>query len=189
MLFFVGLMGMLWFGWRVFPPLLYSSTEQPFQFSHAVHSGEAAGMSCADCHPFRDDGSFVGLPPLSVCLDCHEEAIGETRQERIFIEKYVTPRKEVPWLVYSRQPMNAYFSHAAHVTTAKFTCEECHGEHGTSESIPPYQVNRISGYSRAIGGASSAGRAVLPTEVMRMDTCANCHVKHGRNSPCLECHK
>lgn len=187
-LFLAGLGGALAFGWGVFPSLMYSSTEQPIQFNHKIHMDEA-GMSCADCHPFRDDGTFAGIPPLAKCAECHEEPIGETPQEKAFVEEYVAKGREVPWLVYSRQPMNAYFSHVAHVTTGKFPCEECHGDHGATTSVPPYQVNRISGYSRAVGGAAIAGRPVLPTEVMRMDTCSDCHEAHGRRSPCLECHK
>lgn len=188
-LFLVGLLAVLWAGWVVFPPLMYTSTEQPLKFSHLVHQGKDAALTCNDCHPFRPDGSFAGIPSIKVCADCHGEAIGTTPDEKRLVDEYVTPGKEVPWLVYSRQPMNAYFSHVQHVKTAKIACEECHGDHGGSDELPPYQVNRISGYSRAIGGASTAGKAILPTELMRMDTCAECHEKNGRRSGCLECHK
>lgn len=188
LLFLVGLGGALGFGWGVFPSLMYSSTQQPIQFNHKIHMDEG-GMACADCHPFRDDGTFAGIPTVAQCAECHEEPIGESPQEKAFVEDYIAKGREVEWRVYSRQPMNAYFSHVAHVKNGKFTCEECHGDHGATTSVPPYQVNRISGYSRAVGNHEIAGRPVLPTEVMRMDTCSDCHEAHGRRSPCLECHK
>ncbi len=188
LMFLAGLIGMLIFGWVFFPSMIYTSTEQPLQFNHKIHMDEG-GMECADCHPFRADGTFASLPTLQQCAECHEEPIGDSEAEKAFIDEYVTPGKEVNWYVYSRQPMNAYFSHIAHVKTGGFSCEECHGDHGNSESIPPYQTNIISGYSRAVGGQAMAGREVLPTEVMRMDTCSDCHIKHGRRTPCLECHK
>jgi len=186
-LFGIGLAGALAFGWGVFPTWMYRSSEQPIQFNHRLHRDEA-DMACADCHPFREDGTFAGIPGIAKCAECHEEPIGDSAAEKAFVEDYVAKGREVSWSVYSRQPMNAYFSHVAHVTAGGIACEACHGDHGSSESLPPYLVNRISGYSRAVGVAS-AGTPVLPTEVMRMDTCSDCHEAHGRHSPCLECHK
>jgi hypothetical protein len=176
-------------GWAWFPESLYATADQPVRFSHKVHNGGDSGLSCADCHPFRADGSFGGVPPLEQCAGCHETVQGKTAEEKRFVDEYVTPRKEVPWLVYSRQPMNAYFSHVQHVRTARLACDTCHGPYGESDEPPPYRVNRISGYSQALAGPATEGQAVLPAEVMRMDTCAECHERSGRHSGCLECHK
>lgn len=160
LMFLVGLIGVLVFGWIFFPPMMYSSTEQPLQFNHKIHK-EEADMECADCHPFRDDGTFASLPTLEQCAECHEEPIGESEAEKAFVDEYVTPGKEVFWYVYSRQPMNAFFSHVAHVKTGGFTCEECHGDHGDSESIPPY-VTKVP-IKESLKSFHGIGEKIVPT--------------------------
>ena len=42
------------------------------------------------------------------------------------------------------------FSHSVHVKRARMTCESCHGDTGSSDTLRPYQADRISGYSRDI---------------------------------------
>jgi hypothetical protein len=118
-------------------------------FNH--RTGETNGMTCDMCHEFAEDGRFKGIPATAKCAECHSTALGSTETEKRLIEEFITPGKEIPWKVYSRQPDNAYFSHATHVTRGKLTCEECHGPHGSSSELPAYQVNRISGYSRTSG--------------------------------------
>ena len=46
-------------GWLVLPKALYRAEPQPFAFNHQVHTGDKGGMSCTDCHAFRDNGSFA----------------------------------------------------------------------------------------------------------------------------------
>ena len=94
-------------GWYAFPRALYRSAPQPFQFSHRVHTGEQAGMKCEDCHTLRADGTFTGIPQLEKCSGCHSAPMGTTADEKLFVERYVNANREVPWMVYSRQPDNA----------------------------------------------------------------------------------
>ena len=61
----------------------------------------------------------------------------------------------MPWLVYARQPDCVFFSHAAHIYGAEMECRTCHGDIGTSESLKPYEENRITGYSRDISSKRS----------------------------------
>lgn len=172
-------------GWVIFPALLYSSHDQPFHFSHAVHTGEAVGMSCEDCHTISEEGKFGGIPSLEQCVSCHGEVMGSSDAERVFVEEYVLKNTEVPWLVYSRQPDNAYFSHAVHTRKAAIACEQCHGNHGQTDSLRAFRVNRISGYSRDIQGWSADG---MP-QGMKMDDCIDCHARHEERTACLDCHK
>jgi hypothetical protein len=126
-LFFIfGLVASLVVGWVVFPKLLYSQKEQPIDFNHALHN-EEVDEECESCHFFRDDGSYAGVPKLAQCVDCHEEVMGDSESERIFVEEYVVKEREVPWLIYSRQPDCVFFSHAAHVKMAEMECVTCHG--------------------------------------------------------------
>ena len=182
-LFVAGALTALAAGWAAFPRLIYASRPQPVDFSHKVHA-DKAGQKCDDCHGFRDDGSFADVPSLDKCAACHAAAMGTTAAEKNFIDAYVTPQREPEWLSYSRQPENVYFSHAVHVKTAGLKCERCHGAIGAGDKLPPYERDRISGYSREIRGAG--GRPG-----MTMDDCVACHRQQSqvREHSCLECHK
>lgn len=174
LLFFIlGFTASLVVGWVLFPQLLYSTKPQPFDFNHALHNEELG--DCESCHFFREDGTFSGVPTLAQCTDCHEDVMGETEDETVFVEQYVWKEREVPWRVYSRQPDCVFFSHAAHVLKSGMICESCHGDVGNSTSLPPYQENRITGYSRDIWGKSIAGFGGGDRPRMKMDDCAACH--------------
>ncbi len=193
--FILGLVASLILGWIIFPKLLYGKKEQPFDFSHKTHA-DAVG-DCESCHFFREDGTYAGVPKLAQCIDCHEEVQGGTEDEAIFVEQYVRNGREVPWLVYSEQPDCVFFSHAAHVKGAGMDCVTCHGPIGESDSLRPYEYNRITQYSRDIWGRNIAGMKKNSWDRMKMDDCSECHVKEGvqQNSaqthkgPCFVCHK
>lgn len=193
--FVIGLAVSLLIGWVVFPALLYSEKKQPFDFNHALHN-ELVDNGCESCHFFREDGTYAGVPKLEQCIDCHEDVQGDTEDERIFVEEYVWKNREVPWLIYSKQPVCVFFSHAAHVITAGMDCVTCHGHIGTSTSLKPYEENRITGYSRDIWGKNIAGIKKNSWDRMKMDDCAECHKKAGMESSvqtkrdaCFVCHK
>lgn len=188
--FAAGLLLALAAGWLGLPRLLYARAEQPLEFSHQRHASEATGLGCQDCHSLRADGSFSGLPPLTSCSGCHSEALGQTEAEKRLVDEYVKPGREIPWLVYSRQPENVRFPHAAHVKRAGIACERCHHGHGASATLRPQQTNRISGYSRDIWGPSLARFGGGGPSGMKMSDCESCHAREGRGaSSCLACHK
>jgi menaquinone reductase, multiheme cytochrome c subunit len=168
-------------GWAGFPRVIYTSRQQPVDFSHQVHA-DKAGSKCEDCHALRGDGSFSGIPTLDKCAGCHAAAMGTTAAEKYFIEQYVTPQREPQWASYARQPENVFFSHAAHVKLAQLKCETCHGNLGSTGKLPVYQEDRISGYSRDIWGHD--GRPG-----MTMDDCVKCHRQKNLEHSCLDCHK
>lgn len=188
--FLAGLLAALGAGWAGFPRAIYRSRPQPVDFSHKVHI-DKAGAKCEDCHNFRQDGSFAGLPMLDQCAACHAAPMGTTAEEKKFIDAYVTPHKEPLWLDYARQPENVAFSHITHVKRAQLKCERCHGNEGSAEHLRPFVDDRVSGYSRDIWGAG--GRPG-----MKMDDCVNCHRQNahsgassgpGGERSCLDCHK
>jgi menaquinone reductase, multiheme cytochrome c subunit len=189
-IFLAGVLMALLAGWRGFPLILYQRAEQPVDFSHAVHQ-DKAGMKCADCHAFRDDGTFAGIPRLDKCSGCHTQAMGATSEEKKFIDTYVTPNREVPWLVYSRQPDNVHFSHIEHVKLGKLACERCHGLQGKTDKLRPYEQDRISGYSRDIWGHSMSRIGLRPGDGKKMTDCESCHRERGvaQAESCLACHK
>jgi hypothetical protein len=174
--FIIGLAASLILGWIIFPKLLYSQKKQPIDFNHVLHVAEVE-ESCESCHYFREDGSFTGVPELENCIDCHEETQGEDPDEAKLVEEYIQKGKEVPWMIYSRQPDSVFFSHAAHVKMGKIDCVACHGPIGESENLRVYEENRITGYSRDIWGKNIAGFKRNTWDRMKMDDCAECHAK------------
>lgn len=188
-LFLIGMGGALALGWYSFPRALYKKIDQPLQFSHKLHTGENVGMACDDCHSIGEDGRFSGIPKIENCSMCHSAQLGSSDNEKILVEQYVTPNREIPWLVYSQQPDNTYFSHAPHVKLAELKCEQCHGQHGASDELRPFEINRISGYSRDIWGQSISRLRTQEGDGMKMDDCIRCHEQSGRAEGCIDCHK
>lgn len=194
--FIIGLVASLIIGWVVFPKLLYSQKAQPIDFNHALHQ-EAVSDGCESCHIFRDDGTYAGVPGNAQCVDCHQEVQGDNPEEKKFVDEYITKEKEVPWLIYSKQPDCVFFSHTAHVKKAGMECVTCHGPIGESTSLKVYEENRLTGYSRDIWGKNIAGIKRETWDRMKMDDCAECHEKAaGKKSSvqtdkeaCFVCHK
>ena len=186
--FAMGFAPHFFFGWVVFPQLLYGKKQQPIDFSHKLHVEEMG--ECEGCHYFREDGSFSGVPKLGSCLECHEEQVGEHPEEAKLIKEYVEPGKEIPWLIYARQPQCVFFSHAAHVVKGEMECTTCHGPVGDSDHTKPYYFNRLTKYSRDIWGSNPAGYKKHTWDRMKMDDCAECHKeKKGIKEACFVCHK
>ena len=194
--FIIGLVASLVLGWVIFPQLLYSKKKQPIDFNHALHN-EEVDESCESCHFFREDGTYSGVPKLAQCIDCHEEVNGEDPEEEKFVTQYVAKGREVPWLVYARQPDCVFFSHVAHVKMGEMDCVTCHGHIGESESLKVYETNRITGYSRDIWGKNIAGIKYNSWDRMKMDDCSECHQRDNVNQGsvqsgkggCFVCHK
>jgi len=186
--FILGLVASLVLGWIIFPQLLYSQKKQPIDFNHVLHN-DLVEDGCESCHFFREDGTYSGTPKLAQCIDCHEEVNGEDPEEEKFVTQYVAKGREVPWLVYARQPDCVYFSHVAHVKLGQMDCVTCHGNIGTSESLKTYEENRITGYSRDIWGKNIAGFKRNTWDRMKMDDCSECHQKNSVNQTSVQTHK
>lgn len=193
--FLSGFIGALIVGWIVFPLILYTEQNQPLNFSHARHGPESsAGLGCDECHFFHKDGTFSGTPKIESCMECHEDPqspLSESPEEAKLFANYIGPFKEIPWLVYSRQPDCVYFPHIAHVKVATIKCRVCHGDFATRQSPPVYKVNRLTRHSIDIWGRNIAGYKRNTWDRMKMDDCAGCHAQRGKqnNNACLVCHK
>ena len=172
-LFVLSFAGALFVGWIIFPQLLYSTKDQPINYNHAIHQ-EEAGMLCEDCHSFREDGTYAGKPTLARCAECHVEPMGESETEAKLVSEYVEPEKEIPWVSYSRQPDNVFFSHGAHVTMAEMACTDCHRDVKEETAAPPVKINRLTGY---------------PSGIMKMYVCEDCHAQQNVSNSCDVCHK
>lgn len=214
--FLIGVAVALAFGWWIFPGLLFSKQSQPFFFSHAVHI-EKVGANCIDCHSFRKDGTFTGLPKLSACADCHQDImtaepdekstpaeVAAYKAEKTFVEDYVRDNKQVPWLVHQKQPDNVFFSHAAHFNK----CYSCHltmkGKlnFGTPDNPQKLCMNchpSVEELSKNIPVDKNILTGYSST-TKKMWECESCHAHPGHfsndgkgrtaaNNACYTCHK
>jgi len=172
-------------GWVGLPAVLYQRIAQPLPFDHVRHTS-GAGLACTDCHDLSA-GRGSGLPRTEKCAECHAETVGDSAGEKTLVESYVKPGREIPWLVYARQPDNVWFPHTPHVA-AKVACERCHGPHGTSTHAAPFERNRITGYSRDIWGHSPARLGRAQGDGMKMTDCVSCHRQTHVHDACLDCH-
>jgi hypothetical protein len=188
--FAAGLSATAALGWGALPALLFARAEQPLRFSHLTHTSGKVGSKCEDCHAFEGDGRFAGIPRLETCAGCHSEPQGDSADERRLVEEYVAPGREIPWLVYARQPEHVFFPHAAHVTRGQLSCAACHGGHGETDTLRPFEANRVSGESRDVWGPSMSRLRNPPGRGMKMSDCEGCHAARGRpRTACLACHK
>lgn len=169
LVFLAGFILALVFGWVVFPNLLYSQKAQPMEFSHVAHQDS----SCEDCHYFRKDGTYSGIPKLEKCKECHESPMGESEAEKKLVEEYIQKEQEIPWRIYAWQPDNVYFSHAPHKAKG-IECIRCHRDVAAEKKMPVYRENLLTGYSK---------------ETMKMIECEKCHADRGVNNECELCHK
>jgi len=187
--FGLGLAVALFAGWVVFPRVLYVKRNQPVEFEHKTHAEKSGNAQCNNCHVLGDDGAFAGIPPKEMCAGCHFERLGASKAEAILVDNYIKPGRDIPWLEYSQQPANVWFSHAIHVRRAALACAECHGTEGETDAVRVYEVNRISGYSRDIGGHSMLRLRRAPHDGMKMSDCEDCHRRRNVEVGCLGCHE
>ena len=176
-------------GWAVFPKVLYVQKEQPLDFYHKTHSEKSGLATCDGCHVVAANGEFSGIPRSDVCAGCHTEKLGTTEAEDILVVDYLKQGKEMPWLVYSRQAANVWFSHAIHTRRGGLACTECHGSYGESDQSRVYEQNRISGYSRDIWGHSISRLRRAPHDGMKMTDCESCHRRRHVEVGCFGCHQ
>jgi hypothetical protein len=99
--------------------------EQPIAFSHKVHAGDNR-IPCLYCHYAARLSRHAGIPPLSVCMNCHSMLEKQT----VDIEKLkesVQQKRPVRWIKVHSLPDYVYFNHSQHVLSG-VACQQCHGE-------------------------------------------------------------
>ena len=178
-------------GWP-FRSFSTSSAEQPLQFSHKTHVSEAVGLACDDCHGFRADGSFAGIPGIAKCAECHAEPLGESAEEKRLVAEYVTPQQEIP-VARLRPPagQRALPPRAAREACRHRPAPTCHGAargHRTAPAAPDESHQRLQ--SRRRPGPRPATASAADPLSMQMSDCESCHALRKANATaCLDCHK
>lgn len=137
---------------------------QPVAYNHRVHVKQLE-LACDHCHETSRDGEVAGLPPLSTCAGCHQEANGTSAEEAKVVEA-VRAGREIAWARLYEVPRHVYFTHRRHVAVARIACERCHGDMGAQTRPPP-----------------------APLVAVSMDGCMDCHRERGASRDCDACHR
>lgn len=118
--------------------------DQPIKFSHRVHAGQNQ-TSCLYCHFNAERSKFAGIPPASVCMNCHVLVKEGSRSGKFEINKIYQAMDEnrpIKWVKVHNLPDHVFFSHAQHVVAGKVDCLKCHGDVAKMDQI--IQVNDLS---------------------------------------------
>ena len=98
--------------------------EQPIAFSHKLHAGDHK-VPCLYCHFAARTSRHAGIPPVSVCMNCHGMLTKQTRDiERL--KEAVAQARPIVWTKVHNLPDFVYFNHSRH-TIAHVECQACHG--------------------------------------------------------------
>ena len=154
LVFTAGVLAALGAGWIAFPHAIYTTRPQPVDFSHKVHA-DKAGLKCEDCHAFRDDGTYAGIPALDQCAGCHARAHGRYgRGEELHRSlRHAEPRARMGLLRAATRerllsPRGAREAGAAQVRAVPRPT-------GFHQQPPPLPAGTASAATRAISGATA----------------------------------
>ncbi len=108
---------------------------QPIAYSHATHAGKLK-IDCLYCHYGAARSDAAGVPPLSVCMNCHNAvrrvagASEPSAEIARFVAIWETRASSAPlnvaWTRVHDLPDFVHFPHRVHVAN-NIRCQECHG--------------------------------------------------------------
>ena len=139
------------------------AVRQPIAFNHAKHI--AAGLDCTGCHGTVEEQAFASMPTLDTCMDCHEEPMSKSPEEKK-VRAFAARHEEPPWQRVYRMPVHVFFSHRRHVVVGKVACATCHGDIAKATEPP-----------------------TRPAVDQKMAWCLECHEKRHASTDCIACHK
>jgi hypothetical protein len=143
-----------------------SRAEQPIEFKHKIHVAQLE-IPCTHCHVGVEEADHATIPTRDICLQCHEEALGESAEEARLV-KFLATDKPIPWNRVTRVAEHVHFSHRRHVVAGGIICETCHGQ--VAEMEAPFSQPFIN-YRGETG----------------MERCIGCHLASGNPRAVVDC--
>jgi len=150
---------------------LADAVEQPIAFVHKIHVAEEE-IPCTECHPGSEEAEHATIPTAAICLDCHEDAIGDSAEE-VELVQMLADGEPIPWKRVHKLREHVRFSHRRHVVAGQVLCERCHGE--VQEMELPFTSSFIS-FNAELG----------------MERCIACHIESANpraSVDCVLCHR
>ncbi|MEQ8762856.1 MAG: cytochrome c3 family protein [Planctomycetota bacterium] len=150
--------------------------EQPVVYSHAVHAG-ALQIPCQYCHFGAAEGRYAGVPPASICMNCHQQVLPD-HPEIQKVQGAIATERPIEWVRVHRLPDHATFDHSIHVA-AEVACQTCHGPvetMGRVEQWAPLTMGWCLDCHRQGGGIETAQIAPRPAgRGNELTDCSLCH--------------
>ena len=106
---------------------------QPIAFSHRLHAGENK-VPCLYCHFAATRSRHAGIPPASVCMNCHSLLDTHTTETAKLTEA-LAQRRPIQWIKVHNLPDFVFFDHSQHVSAGAVACAECHGPVETMDRV------------------------------------------------------
>ncbi|MFT4625709.1 MAG: hypothetical protein ACI8PZ_004380 [Myxococcota bacterium] len=168
--------------------------EQPIPFSHNIHAG-MLGMNCEFCHSEARNSIHAGVPPVQMCMNCHEY-VKTDNPDVLTLHSYycdeppcriqdgpfgpIPPEEAHPiaWNKVHDLPDYVYFSHKRHVRGG-VQCTECHGQvqlQGQKETVIEL-VETEDGHFEP-QEVSKVQTVMVRETTLQMGWCLNCHANH-----------
>ena len=97
---------------------------QPIAFPHKVHAGDYK-IPCLYCHYAARTSRHAGIPPESLCMNCHSLLEKQTAEIEKLVEA-VQQQRPIHWVKVHNLPDFVYFNHSQHVLSG-VACQQCHG--------------------------------------------------------------
>ncbi len=158
------------------PTNQHYAPQQPLNYSHAIHAG-GLRIPCLYCHYGAERGRHAGIPPASVCLNCHRQVLPD-HPEVAKVRAAVEAGQAIPWVRVHQLPDHAYFTHKAHVA-AGVACQSCHGaveEMGRVSQDAPLTMGWCLKCHRQGSERAGAGFQAIPAaQANRLTDCSVCH--------------
>ncbi len=148
---------------------------QPIAYSHAVHAG-VNQIPCQYCHFGGERGRYAGIPPASICMNCHGEVSVE-HEEVVKVQQALDSGEAITWQRVHKVPDHVYFDHSIHVSAA-VECQECHGpmeSMGTVLQWAPLTMGWCLDCHRLDDDPQEAADPVNVGRASRLVDCTNCH--------------
>src|SRR5262249_46069964 len=98
--------------------------KQPIAFPHKVHAGDNQ-IPCLYCHSAARTSRHAGIPPASVCMNCHSILEKQTAEIEKLLE-VIQQQRPIRWVKVHQLPEFVYFNHSQHVLSG-VECRQCHG--------------------------------------------------------------
>jgi hypothetical protein len=110
----------------------FDPVDQPVAFDHRHHVRDD-GIDCAYCHYEATRTPYAGVPPTSVCMNCHGQVWQESARLQPVRASWFDDRP-LRWQRVHKLPGFVYFDHSAHVSHG-VGCVECHGRVDTMARV------------------------------------------------------
>jgi hypothetical protein len=122
----------VWFWWSPKHTDVGYQPRQPVPYSHRLHVS-TLGLDCRYCHYNVERSPHAGVPPTSVCMNCHTRVLPDSPRLLPVRESWASDMP-VPWTRIHKLPDYAYFDHSLHLN-AGIGCVSCHGRIDLMEKV------------------------------------------------------